>query len=99
MMIIMKLITILKTILIITIINIMIIIVIKFNNKLKRKIQGQNRFWVDQTTVNTHKNIWGKNSNNSNRKLKAKVNITPITNHCLRNGQMGDTNPKSCMPY
>lgn len=38
-MIIMKLITILKTILIITIINIMII-VIKFNNKLKRKIQG-----------------------------------------------------------
>lgn len=39
MMIIMKLITILKTILVITIINIMII-VIKFNNKLKRKIQG-----------------------------------------------------------
>ena len=94
----MKLITILKTILIITIINIMII-VIKFNNKLKRKIQGQNRFWVHQTIVNTHKNIWAKKSNNSNRKLKAKVNITPITNHSFRTGQMGNTNPKSCMPY
>ena len=84
-MIIMKLITILKTILIITIINIMII-VIKFNNKLKRKIQGYNRFSVHQTIVNTHKNIWGKKSNNSNRKLKAKVNITPTTNHPFRTG-------------
>ena len=98
-MIIIKVIIILKTILIITIINIMITTVIKFKNKLKRKIQDQNRFWVDQTTVKTHKNIWGKKSNNSNRKLKAKVNITTIMNHCLRNGQMGDTDPKSSMPY
>ena len=33
-----------------------------------------------------------------NRKIKAMGNITPTMDHYPRNGQMGDTDPQSCMP-
>ena len=70
-------------------------IVIKLNDELKRKIQGQNVSLVAQTTVNKEKTLRKKNNKNNNRKLKILLNITPITDHYYRNGQTGDTNPQS----
>ena len=89
---------ILKTMLIAIINIIMIIIVIKFNNKLKRNIQSQNGFWAAQTTAKNCKKTQGKKRNNNNKNLKAMVNIIPIMDDYLRNGQMGDTNPQCSIP-
>ena len=33
----------------------------------------------------------------NNRKVKAMGSITPTMDHYPRNGQMGDTDPQSCM--
>lgn len=45
------------------------------------------------------KNRKNKNNNNhSNRKIKAKGNITSITDHYTKNECMGDTNPKYVKP-
>lgn len=76
---------------------------IKPKHKLQGKMQGWNRFMVGQATVRKHTNIrekqQNKNINNhSNRKTKAKGNITSITDHSTKNECMGDTNPKSVKP-
>ena len=44
------------------------------------------------TKINQQKTI------KNNRKLKAMGNITPTMDHYPKNGQMGDTDPQSCMP-
>ena len=47
---------------------------------------------------NKNKDQPTNNQKVKNNKVKAMGNITPTMDHYPRNGQMGDTDPQSCMP-
>ena len=71
---------------------------IKLNDQLKRKIQDYSGFLVAQTTVKKQKNTPKEKQQKQQQKTKVLLNVTPITDHFLRNAKMGDTDPQSSIP-